>query len=257
MLLCIDAGNTQIHGGFYRNRNEVIHFRINTKIGWSADQLGIFLTSFCREKEIDVSKVGQVAVSSVVPSLDYHLNNASLKYFKCQPIFVKAGIKTGINVNKFKNYNEIGADLICSAVGAVYKYKDSNLMIVDMGTATTITAINKAKEFLTGAIFPGLATQISSLASSAEKLFSVELAKPKNEAPKSTVEAIQTGVYYSHLGGVGLLIKKLAKECFGSEEYLVVGTGGYARLFKEEKLFDYFESDLVLAGLLKIMDFNS
>jgi type III pantothenate kinase len=160
-------------------------------------------------------------------------------------------------VNKFKNYNEIGADLVCSAVGAVYQYIETNLIIVDMGTATTITAINKAKEFLTGAIIPGLATQISSLASSAEKLFSVELIRPKNEAPRSTIEAIQTGVYYSHLGGIKLLIKRLAKECFGGEKYLIIGTGGYARLFQEEELFDYFESNLVLAGLQKIIEFNN
>ena len=254
MFLCIDAGNSQIYGGFFKDNKAINSFRLNTKLGWSSDQLGVFLSSFCREHSIDMRLVEMVAISSVVPSLDYHLNNAALKYLKCTPIFVKPGIKTGINVTKFKSHNEIGADLICSASGAVHTYPNKNLFVIDMGTASTLIAVSKDKEFLTGIIIPGLNTQISSLATSAEKLFSVEIVKPKNKIPQNTIESIQTGLYYSHIGGLKYLIKKLAKNCFDGEEYLVIGTGGYSRLFKDEELFDYLEPDLILTGLLKIIE---
>ncbi|KKB96344.1 hypothetical protein SZ25_00557, partial [Candidatus Arcanobacter lacustris] len=151
---------------------------------------------------------------------------------------------------------EIGADLICNAVGALNHYPDQNLLIVDLGTATTISVVNKSKEYLTGVIIPGVKTQVESLALSAEKLFSVELIKPKNMAPKSTIESIQTGIYYSHLGGVGLLLEKLSTACFNDEKYLVIGTGGFSRLFSNAKLFDTIDSDLTLKGLVKIIELN-
>ncbi len=257
MLLCIDAGNSQIYGGFFVDGKVINSFRLNTKLGWSSDQLGIFLRSFCHEHGVDVATVTTIAISSVVPSLDYHLNNAALKYFKCIPLFVKAEVKTGIDVSKFEGHREIGADLICSAVGAIEQFPDKNLFIVDMGTASTIIAISKSKEFLTGVIVPGLALQASSLVSAAEKLFSVEMVKPERCMPTNTAESIQVGLYYSHIGGLKYLMKKLAQGCFKDEEYLVIGTGGYSRLFEDIALFDHVEPDLILSGLVKIVELNS
>lgn len=256
MLLCFDVGNSQVYGGFHENNKFSHNFRINTKIGWSSDQLGIFLRSFCREHNIASEKVNEIAVSSVVPSFDYHLKNACLKYFKVEPMFVKAGIKTGLSVAKFKSSHEIGADLICSAVGAVEQYPDSNLLIVDMGTATTITVINSKKEFITGVIIPGIKTQAASLAQAAEKLLTVELLHPKTVVAKDTIESIQAGLYYGHLGAMRLLLKKLAKEAINDQDHKVVATGGFARLFMKAKLFDVIDSDLVLKGLVKITSLN-
>lgn len=256
MLVCIDVGNTQVYGGFYQDGNFIHSFRINTKVGWSSDQLGIFLKSFCHEHAIDIEQVNEIAVSSVVPSFDHHLQNACLKYFKKRALFVKMGVKTGLSVTKFKNAHEIGADLICSAVGAINLHPNANILIVDMGTATTITAVSKAKEFLTGLIMPGIKTQSESLSSSAEKLFSVELVKPKGIMSSSTVESIQNGIYYSNIGGIKYLIHELGKAAFHNEKYIVIATGGYSRIFESSDLFEFFDPDLVLKGLVKIMELN-
>ena len=256
MLICIDVGNTQVYGGFYHDGAFIHSFRLNVKVGWSSDQLGIFLKSFCREHAIDTEKVASIAVSSVVPSFDHHLQNACLKYFKKRALFVKSGVKSGLSVTKFKNSHEIGADLICSAVGAINLYPNTNLLIVDMGTATTICAVNKAKEFLTGLIIPGIKTQNDSLALSAEKLFSVELLKPKSIMSGSTVESIQNGIYYSHIGGIKYLLHKLGKAAFAEEKSLVIATGGYSRIFADTGLFEVIDPDLVLKGLVKIIELN-
>jgi type III pantothenate kinase len=256
MLICIDVGNTQVYGGFYQDNNFIHSFRINTKVGWSSDQLGIFLKSFCHEHAINIEQVESIAVSSVVPSFDHHLQNACLKYFKKRALFVKAGVKSGLSVAKFKNSHEIGADLICSAVGAINLHPNTNLLIIDMGTATTICAVNKSKEFLTGLIIPGIKTQNDSLAISAEKLFSVELVKPKTIMSGSTVESIQNGIYYSHIGGIKYLLQKLGKAAFGEEKSLVIATGGYSRIFTDSGLFELFDPDLVLKGLVKIIELN-
>lgn len=257
MLLCFDVGNSQVYGGFYEDKKFSHNFRINTKIGWSSDQLGIFLRSFCREHNVAYEKVNEIAVSSVVPSFDYHLKNACLKYFKVEPLFIKSGIKTGVSVAKYKAFSEIGADLICSAVGALEQYPDNNLLLVDMGTATTITAVNKKKEFITGLIIPGIKTQVASLAHAAEKLFTVELVQPKTIMAKDTSESIQAGLYYGHLGAMRLLLKKLAKEALQDQEHKIIATGGFARLFTRTKLFDVIDSDLVLKGLVKIVAMNT
>jgi type III pantothenate kinase len=251
MLVCFDVGNTQIYGGFYHNQKFTHNFRVNTKIGWSSDQLGIFLRGFCHEHNIDVSAINGAVISSVVPSLDYHLKNACLKYFHREPLFVRSGVKTGISI-KYKASHEVGADLICSAVGATNKYPDTHLFIVDMGTATTVTAVSSKMEFITGLIMPGIQVQATSLSTAAEKLMAVELIQPKSAIAKNTTESIQTGIYLAHLGGIKLIISKLAKEAFAGQDYKVIATGGYARLFRSSKFFHAFENDLVLEGLVKI-----
>src|SRR3954470_19042040 len=109
MYLCLDVGNSQIHGGFFNDDKLIIDFRLNTKQGWSSDQLGIFLTSFCGIHDIDYTKVEKIGICSVVPSIDHHLRNAALKYFKREAFFIKSGVKTGVLVNRYKNPNEIGA----------------------------------------------------------------------------------------------------------------------------------------------------
>lgn len=257
MLLCLDVGNTQIYGGFFENKKIRYTFRIQSKSGWSSDQLGTFFRSFCREHEINLEQKIDVVISSVVPSLDYHLKNACLKYFKSDPLFVRPGIKTGLIVNKFPASSEIGADIISTAVAGIFDFPDQNIIIVDLGTANTMVAVNKKKEFLTGVIFPGMKTQVDSLASSAEKLSQVEIIRSQSTMTKNTIDAIQTGIYYSTLGGLRLLLKNMGDEAFNGEPFTVLGTGGFSRVFQDEKLFDFTVPDLVLNGLVHIHRLNS
>lgn len=256
MYLCLDVGNSQIHGGIFHKEKLKHDFRLNTKQAWSSDQLGIMLRAVLREKDIDHSLIEKVAVSSVVPSVDHHLKNACIKYFSKAPFFIKAGVKTGLSVNRFKNPNEIGADLIASAVCAMEDFPGQNLIIVDMGTANTICAINSDKEFMGGIILPGTSTQMNSLVSSAEKLFSIDIEKPKMHLGKTTASALQSGVYYGQLGAIKYLIDNTASEVFGGKKYITIGTGGFSRMFKSENVFNHIVPDMVLRGILKILSAN-
>lgn len=256
MYLCLDVGNTQIHGGVFNGSKLVLDFRLNTKQPWSSDQFGVVLRGILREHKVEFEKISNVGISSVVSSIDHHLKNACLKYFHKAPIFIKTGIKTGVSVSKFKNPHEIGADLIASAACALHDYPGKNLVIVDVGTATTITAINKNREFLGGIITPGPQTQLHSLASSAEKLFMTDIEKPKGYLGKTTAHAIQSGIYFGQLGALNYLIKNVIKETFPKEEAMVIGTGGFSKLFKNEGLFDVLARDLVLRGILVILTSN-
>lgn len=256
MYLCIDVGNSQIYGAFYKDGDFKKHFRFNTKSGWSSDQLGIFLRSFCREEHIEASEIEKISISSVVPSLDHHLKNACLKYFDRNPLFVKPGVKTGLGVNKYAASREIGADLICNAVAVTQLLPAENAIVVDLGTASTVTAVNKDKEFIAGAIFPGLQTQVNSLAQSTEKLPHVEIVKV-SQRPSMTIESIQYGIYYGTYGALKSLIHQLAKDCFQEEAYKVVCTGGFLRLFEKEELADLYVPDLVLKGLVHITELSA
>jgi len=256
MLICIDVGNTQIHGGIH-NGSEFTHsFRFNSKQGWSADQLGMTIKSFLAENGLSKSEIKGIVVGSVAPSLDHHLQNASIKYFGLEPYLLKAGSKTGISLSKFKAPLEVGADLIAGCVAVADLHPNENCIITDLGTATTVVAIDANKAFLGGVIIPGVQTQCKAISEAAEKLFHVEINKPDTCIGLTTSHSIRSGIYYGHLGALKEVIARLNKECFKGQKSKVIATGGFAKLFKEESVFDEIVDNLVLLGLLKVYEKN-
>ncbi|MBN8828614.1 MAG: type III pantothenate kinase [Sphingobacteriia bacterium] len=256
MLLCLDIGNSQIYGGFYDDTKFIHEFRLNSKMGWSEDHLGTLITAICKDQKIDPSQIQAFLLCSVVPSLDVVIRRLAKKYFNLEPFEIKPHIKTGLVLDKFRNPNEIGADLIAGAIGAVNMYPNTNLLIIDMGTATTLVAINKAHEFIGGVIIPGLQTQLNALIQGAEKLSSVELTKPTNFIGHTTTAAIQSGILNCHYGGIKYLVENSAKEVFGNETYKVIGTGGLVKLIADDNLFNNVASDLLLKGLIIAYQMN-
>lgn len=257
MKLCIDIGNTHLYGGCFDGNSITHRFRFNSKQGWSSDQIGIFLKSYLREQEIDHRLLTQVIICSVVPSINYSINSAFIKYFGITPFFLKQGVKTGLIVNKYQGQREVGSDIIAGCVAAIDLYQNQNVIIVDLGTATTISIVNSKKEFLGGVIFPGIQTQAKSLAANTETLPSVDIKTPKKIIGIGTESAIQSGVYFSHLASIRFFAQQIAREAFLEEDYVLIGTGGFSTLFKDKKLFDLIEQDLIFLGLLKIDELNS
>jgi type III pantothenate kinase len=248
MLLCLDIGNTTIHGGVFDGDKLVLHFRKTSEIKNSSDELGLFLSSVLRENGVALDGVTGIALCSVVPSLQHSIRNACYKYFKLEPFVLQAGVKTGLKI-KYRNPLEVGADRIATAIAAANLHPDRNIIVVDFGTATTFCAITTGKEYLGGAILPGIAISMEALEERTAKLPSVEIVKPDWVVGRSTVESIQAGLYYSQVGTVRELSRKFTTEAFGNETPLLLGTGGYARLFQSEELFDHIYPNLVLNGL--------
>lgn len=248
MLMCLDVGNSQIHGGVYQGEELKFQFRKNTSAGLSSDELGVFLRSVVRENQAEPSDIHKVSICSVVPHMDYSLKNACQRYFCKDVLFVRPGVKTGIRI-KYSNPTEVGADRIVTALAAKQTYPDKNLLIVDFGTATTVDAVTKDGDYLGGAILGGAKMMVSALDTNTAKLPSVEIVKPQNSCGQSTVESIQSGLYWSTVGGIKEIIAQISKERFDGEQPLVLATGGLAKLFEGSGLFETYIAELALEGL--------
>lgn len=256
MILCLDVGNTQVYAGLFDKDKMVLSFRKNSKSGASSDETGIFLRSAIRENGYDPAKITQIAICSVVPEVIYSLRGACMKYFNINPFILQAGVKTGLKV-KYRNPVEVGADRIANSIAATHLYPGKNLILVDLGTATTFCAVTKEKDYLGGSIVAGLRLCMEALESKTAKLPSVEIVSMHEALGRSTIESIQSGLFYGHLGTIKEISERITKECFQDEKPLVIGTGGFAYLFEKEKIFDEIVPDLVLKGMLIALQYNT
>ncbi len=248
MILCIDAGNTQIHGGVFDGEDLLFQFRKTSRQQYSSDEIGIFLKTVLRENKIDPDKIKGVSICSVVPDLNYSLIGSCMKYFNIDPFFLKAGVKTGLKI-KYRNPLEVGTDRIANAIAACKLFPDQNIIVVDFGTATTFCAISRSKDYLGGIILPGIRISMEVLESRAAQLPSVEIKKTDAVIGKSTAESIQSGLFYGHLGIVKELKERITREAFNESKPVVIGTGGFSILFENENLFNVADPTLALKGL--------
>ncbi len=237
MMLCIDVGNSHIYGGVFANEEILLRFRHTSTVSTS-DELGIFLKAVLRENECKPEAIDRIAICSVVPQLDYSLRAACLKYFLVEPFYLQAGVKTGLNI-KYRNPIEVGADRIANAIAATHSFPGQNIIVIDFGTATTICVITAQKAYMGGAILPGIRLSVDALASKTAKLPSVEIIKPEQVVGRSTIESIQSGVFFGVLGACRELITRIKDTSFAGQELTILATGGFASLFDKQGIYDH------------------
>lgn len=247
MMLCLDVGNSQIYGGIFAQEDIRLRFRHSSTMRTS-DEIGVFLKSVLRENECSPEAIKRIAICSVVPHIDYSLRSACIKYFNIDPFILQVGVKTGLQI-QYQNPVEVGADRIANAIAVTQLYKGKNVIVVDFGTATTFCAISEKKVYLGGAIIPGIRLSAEALTNNTAKLPSVEIVKKKHIVGRTTIESIQSGIYYASLGACREIIATIQTENFSSNRALVVATGGFASLFEGGGLFDALDPDLVLKGI--------
>lgn len=248
MLLCLDVGNTHILGGIFDNDKQIARFRYATHLIGTADQFGIFLLSILQANSIPPEKISATAICSVVPGCDFTIRHTLTMYLKVPLFILQSGTKTGLHI-KYKNPGEVGADRIANAIGGIHHFPNKNLIIIDMGTATTVCAINKKRDYLGGAILPGMRLGMESLKSNTAKLMEVDIEEPATYIGRSTRESIQAGLFYGQLGALKEIIAGYKQEVFLHEPVTVLGSGGFAQLYREKMVFDVILPDLVLQGL--------
>ena len=248
MLLCLDIGNTQIYGGVFKDDKIVLQFRKSSKLSSSSDEIGIFLREVLRENNLNPKEISGIALCSVVPDVVYSIRNGCIKYFEIDPFILQAGVKTGLKI-KYLNPQEVGSDRIANAIAAINLHPNKNIIVIDFGTATTFDVISKEKEYLGGAIVPGIRISMEALESKTAKLPAVEIAVPGKVIGQSTKESIQAGLFYGHVGTTKEIISRVAQEAFGGTKPFIIGTGGFANMFNSAGLFDTINSELVLRGL--------
>lgn len=256
MILCLDVGNTQIVGGVFDGDTLVIQFRVASSGKPSSDELGIFLRSALRENGIEPSRIERIAFCSVVPDIVHSLGSAFVKYFHLDPFVLQAGVKTGLKI-RYRDPLEVGSDRIADAIAAVEMFPGQDLVIVDFGTATTVEAVTKDREYLGGMILPGLRLSMEALQTHTAKLPAVEILAPAGVVGRSTTESIQAGLYFGTFGAIRYAIERITEEEFRGDRPTVISTGGFSSLFRTAGLFDHTIPDLLLRGLLRALRMNS
>ncbi len=255
MILTLDVGNSQIYGAVYDEDRPRFQFRKSTHHGNSSDEIGLFLRAVLREQGIEVTDITQAAFCSVVPDMNHSIGSAILKYFSLMPFQLKAGVKTGLKI-KYRNPVEVGADRIANAIGAIARYPNKNLIIVDTGTATTFCAISKDRDYLGGLIIPGLRLAMEALEQKTAQLPKVPIVQCEEIIGRSTIESIQSGLYFSHLTSISGISAKIKKSVFKDQDTMIIGTGGVSRIFESEGVFDELIPDLVHSGLFLALQMN-
>lgn len=267
MILCLDVGNTTIHAGVYSLPNHgstasklLAQFRRTSEFRASSDEIGLFMLSALRENGVAPEKIARIAICSVVPDAVYSIRGACQKYFKQAPFILQAGVKTGLKI-RYRNPLEVGADRIANSIAAVEMFPGRNIIVVDFGTATTFCAIGRDKDYLGGVIIAGIRISMEALETKTAKLPSVEILPVRNALGRSTVESIQSGLYFGQVGTVKEIKNRIVNECFpenGSKDDkpVTIATGGFAGLFEGEGLFDHVIPDLVLRGLYLATEMN-
>lgn len=253
MIFVLDVGNTNTVLGVYENDKLVHHWRIETSRNKTEDEYGMIVKNLLQHVGITFKDFNGIIISSVVPPIMFSLERMCNKYFGINPIVVGPGIKTGLNI-KYENPREVGADRIVNAVAAIREY-GSPLIIVDFGTASTYCYINEKKQYMGGAIAPGVGISTEALYSRAAKLPRIEIARPEGIIGKTTVSAMQAGILYGYVGQVEGIVERMKQE--SKEKPKVIATGGLAELIaKESNVIDIVDPFLTLKGLYLIYTKN-
>lgn len=246
MLLVIDVGNTNTVMGLYDGDTLAGSWRLETKKERTSDEMGIFLKEILNFSKYDLTQIRAIAISNVVPTLGYALNEMCERYFQLKPFLVTSAVKSPLKI-KLDNPKEIGADRIVNAVAAHAEHK-RDAVIIDFGTATTFDVVTKNGDYLGGAICPGVNISAEALFQRASKLPRVEIAKPEHAIGQSTIECMQSGLYYGYVGLVDSLVERLSGE-FGKKLF-VIATGGLAGVIaRDSKTIEKVDDLLTLKGL--------
>lgn len=246
MLFVLDVGNTNTVIGVYEGEELKHHWRVETSRNKTEDEFGMIFKSLLEHVGLSFKDFEGIIISSVVPPIMFSLERMCQKYFHLKPLIVGPGIKTGLNI-KYENPREVGADRIVNAVAGIHLY-GSPLIIVDFGTATTYCYINEDKQYMGGAIAPGISISTEALYSRASKLPRIEIARPDGVIGKNTVSAMQAGILFGYVGQVEGIVNRMKKQSDVPPK--VIATGGLAALIgNESDVIDIVDPFLTLKGL--------
>ena len=257
MLLAIDVGNTNIVLGVFDGERLVVSWRLATWRERTADELGLLVDGLFAHSRVDLEKVRGVILGSVVPPLTGTVQAMAKRYFNVDPLTVEPGIETGMRI-LYENPSEVGADRILNGIAAYERFGRSvnrPLIVVDFGTATTLDAISAKGEYLGGAICPGVQISADALFQRAARLPRIDVRKPARVVGRTTVGAMESGLFYGYVGMVEGLVRRMSDELGG--DAMAVATGGLASVISPEiPSIKHVDPDLTLHGLRIVWDRN-
>lgn len=225
MLLTLDMGNTNITIGVFDGDRLVLESRVATDPTKMEDQYAVELLDILRLYGVNAGDIDGSIISSVVPPLTSVMKTALRTITGKKPLVVGPGLKTGLNI-KLDNPASLGADRVADTVAAIHEYP-LPLLVVDMGTATTMSVINEREEFVGGAIMPGLRLSLEALSSRASLLPHIDLIPPKNVIGRNTIDAMDSGMIYGTASMLDGMIDRIQEEL--GQPVQVIATGGLSQ----------------------------
>jgi len=253
MLLAIDIGNTNVTFGVFDGEKIKTTWRVSTAIHRTSDEYAHLMLSLMERQGVTASQLKDVVICSVVPPLLIVFEQVCKSFLKKAPLIVEAGVKTGVRID-MDNPREVGPDRIVNAVAAHQLY-GGPIIVIDMGTATTIDVVSKDGCYIGGAIAPGIAISTEALFTRTAVLPRIELAIPKKAIGRNTVAAMQSGIVFGYIGLIEGLVSRIQSEL--DEKAKVVATGGFAGMAPQAtSVIEIVNPDLTLIGLRLIYNMN-
>ena len=253
MLLTVDIGNTNITLGVFEKEELLLTARIDTNTAKTVDQYAVDIKNVLMLHEKSAAQIKNCIIASVVPSVGEAVKKAVNLLCGAEPILLGPGVKTGLNI-KIDNPAQLGADLVAGAVGVIGKYQ-MPCIVIDMGTATTISVLDKNGAFLGGSIAAGVRLTLKALFENTAQLPSISISAPKNVIATNTVDCMRSGLVFGAASMIDGIIERAENEL--GEKATVVATGGLSKEIiahcKREIIYD---ENLLLHGLRKIFEKN-
>ncbi len=251
MLLAVDIGNSSVSlGVFSTDGAMVFQSRAEASAGKSADEYAVLFRALFAFHGVDHKSVTECVLSSVFPPVTHAVSRAVEMLTGCKPLEVGPGVKTGLNM-KIDAQTQLGSDLVADAVAALSEFS-APLILVNMGTVTTFTAINRGGVLDGVIITAGVRMSMDSLARYASELPDISVAAPKRVIGKNTGDSMRSGILYGHAAMLDGMVERI-KEEMKESQVTVVATGGlaatvmpYCRTQME------YRPDLTLTGLYQI-----
>ena len=253
MIIAVDIGNTNIVLGCAENNRILFRERISTNQTATDLEYAVSIRAALDMNEIDVRDIDGAIISSVVPSVTNTVKAAIVKLTGVNPMVVGPGIKTGLSI-MIDNPAQLGSDLVVDAVAGIHEYPVP-LIIIDMGTATTLSVVDNKRNYIGGVIMTGMAVSTDALISRTAQLPKIAFEKPKKIIGANTVECLKSGIMYSNACAIDGMVERIEEEL--GEKCTVVATGGLSSvvipLCRREIIID---NDLLLKGLVLIYNKN-
>ena len=255
MLLAFDIGNTNLTLGLYDGDRLAHQWRLQTVPSRTDDEYGLLIRQLIQSVDLDESRITGVIIASVVPALTATVSLMARRVLGGEPMVVGPGLKTGIPI-LYNPPKDVGADRIVNAVAAYNRYRCA-CIVVDFGTATTFDSITARGEYAGGAIAAGIHISMTALFQRAAKLPKVDIERPNHVVGKSTVESIQSGLYYGYASLVDGLVHRIKAE-MNTDPIRVIATGGLAPIIaKDATCLEDVDETLTLEGLRLVYALNS
>lgn len=252
MLLAVDVGNTNITFGVFDGPVVKADWRIGTVVRRTGDEYAGLLIGLMAERGLRLSDIDGIIISSVVPAAVDALTRFSRKHLRIEnPVVLSAEMELGLKVNYYPR-GDVGADRIANAVAAHAKY-GGKVIVVDLGTGTTLDAVSEEGEYLGGAIAPGIQISTEALFARAAKLRGVPLVAPEKAIGDTTAGSLQSGIIFGFAGMVDALVDKFQHEMGGGAK--VIATGGLADIIAgHSRTIECCDELLTLEGLRLIYE---